>query len=477
QCHYLGCLREVARRVQEQTHVMGFDSLNEPSRGWIGLDINDNRTADKAERMPGPAIAPIDGLLMAQGRTVTVPEVKLSYLRLGLVPSGTRVLNANRVTIWHSPERDPFLQRGAYSLEANGAYRVHMPDLFQKKSDGSPLDFDSDCMRVLFERVARVMRMHNKDWMLFAEKEPHATLLNPELPPAPEQTVNAGHWYDVTVLFLKKFPYPFGFDGISGKPALGANGIRKSYIRQLSAFQQASVKQQQPALLGEFGIPFDLDNGRAYKAAAHKQKDGRAWRKHSRALGLMYDAIDHHLLHSTLWNYTASNRNDARIGDGWNQEDLSIYSADQKHGVFGSNAGVSFHPDNGGRALSGFVRPYVRRAQGTLLSMQYNSKKRTFEAEIAVRTNTDGHPTEIFVPAQVYKNSYRYQVWLPVGYAYTAVCRSLSLQPHDVEALLLIYVTTDGKHGAATTDTDDAIDADDQHATDRRMQILIRPEK
>ncbi|MCB1322591.1 MAG: hypothetical protein KDK34_20195, partial [Leptospiraceae bacterium] len=79
--------------------------------------------------------------------------------------------------------------------------------------------------------------------------------------------------------------------------------------------------------------------------------------------------------------------------------------------------------------------------------------------------------------AQVYKNSYRYQVWLPVGYAYTAVCRSLSLQPHDVEALLLIYVTTDGKHGAATTDTDDAIDADDQHATDRRMQILIRPEK
>ena len=44
----------------------------------------------------------------------------------------------------------------------------------------------------------------------------------------------------------------------------------------------------------------------------------------------MYDALDELLLHSTQWNYTASNRNDLRIGDGWNQEDLSIFTRDQQ---------------------------------------------------------------------------------------------------------------------------------------------------
>jgi len=81
-------------------------------------------------------------------------------------------------------------------------------------------------------------------------------------------------------------------------------------------------------------------------------------------LDLMYNALDRHLLNCTLWNYTASNRNDAAIGDGWNQEDLSVFSRDQLSDANDVNSG--------GRALEGFVRPFVRACQGTLKEMRFD---------------------------------------------------------------------------------------------------------
>ncbi len=44
-----------------------------------------------------------------------------------------------------------------------------------------------------------------------------------------------------------------------------------------------------------------------------------------------------------------------QFGDGWNQEDLSIWSADQ--------VDDPADPDAGARALQGFCRPWVRAAQ------------------------------------------------------------------------------------------------------------------
>ncbi len=79
----------------------------------------------------------------------------------------------------------------------------------------------------------------------------------------------------------------------------------------------------------------------------------------------MYDALDALQLSSTQWNYTASNRNDLRVGDGWNQEDLSIFSPDQA-GDPGRN-----DPDAGARGLLGFCRPYAPLAQGVIGAMRY----------------------------------------------------------------------------------------------------------
>jgi hypothetical protein len=101
----------------------------------------------------------------------------------------------------------------------------------------------------------------------------------------------------------------------------------------------------------------------------------------------MYNALDAHLLSSTQWNYTASNRNDPMVGDGWNQEDLSVWSLDQFDET---------DPQSGGRAVAGFSRPYVRAAQGSLLRQYFDRDTATFEATIDC--NPDCPATEIVLP-------------------------------------------------------------------------------
>ncbi len=108
-----------------------------------------------------------------------------------------------------------------------------------------------------------------------------------------------------------------------------------------------------PTLIGECGIPFDLNGAEAYRAFDAGDRSDAPWTPHIIALDLMYNALDTLLISSTQWNYTASNRNDLAIGDGWNQEDLSIFSRDQQTNPADINSG--------GRALAGFVRPYAWR--------------------------------------------------------------------------------------------------------------------
>ena len=96
-----------------------------------------------------------------------------------------------------------------------------------------------------------------------------------------------------------------------------------------------------PTLIGEFGLPFDLDDGAAYQSLD--------FTPHIEALTAHYDALDANLVHSAQWNYTADNSNTR--GDQWNDKDLSLFSRDQ----------TSINP--GGRALKAAVRPYASKIE------------------------------------------------------------------------------------------------------------------
>ena len=174
----------------------------------------------------------------------------------------------------------------------------------------------------------------------------------------------------------------------------GREAVTREYVSGLERVAKFgdAVNGGAPTLIGEFGIPFDLNGARAYSRWSEGNHSPNIWQAHICALTAMYDALDTLLLSSTQWNYTASNGNDPMIGDGWNQEDLSIWSADQVLHKSGSN------PDAGARALEGFCRPFVRAAQGELLNQSWDGLA-VFECSIDIDENIIS-PTEIFVPTE-----------------------------------------------------------------------------
>jgi len=390
QSHYIGAMREVAKRVAGMPNVLGFDTLNEPGTGWIGQDMSYRHVQKSAEHpdpvRPGPAWSPIDALLVARGVSRSIPQLAFDPSQMKIAPVGETVVNASGVSIWKAGVQCPFEAAGAYRLTGNKEHEIPREDFFSQ-AGAHKIDADHDAMTPFFNRIANEIRKINNDWLVFAELDPFRGMTGEGFPPVPERTVNASHWYDIVTLVTKSFMYPTAINPFSMKVMNGAGEIEDSYVAALGKIREASttIPGGAPTLIGEFGIPFDLDGCAAYKAWDDGDRSSAPWEKHIIALDLMYNAMDRLLLNSTQWNYTVSNRNDPSCGDGWNQEDLSVYSVDQ----------------DGGRAVEGFVRPYVRATQGVLRDMTFDRQTGgfsfRFDADPAINA-----PTELYIPAVHY---------------------------------------------------------------------------
>lgn len=382
QDHYCGAMRALAQRVRELPNVIGFDSLNEPGLGWIGRKMTQRAggrvSGDFAVGLAGPAWTPLDGLRVARGLRTPVP--RLAIVDQMLVVAEEIDVNPNGVPIWKPGVDDPFERAGAWRFDAGTA--IAPDEDFFCRRDGRAVDAERDFMLPFFHRVSETIRAVRPDWLLFAELNPHVLVLGRSFPPGmPARTVNASHWYDVELLMSKRFPVdPTEAD-------VKARGqryqLQLGYLRMLAQ----RINGGAPTLIGECGIPYDLNDGEAFERWARGERGPEIWKAHSMALRQMYDTLDALLLSSAQWNYSAGNRNDLRSGDGWNQEDLSIFSRDQRE---------SGNAKSGGRAIEGFCRPYVQRAQGRLLRQKLG--ERQFSAAVDVNMSVRA-PTQIYVPA------------------------------------------------------------------------------
>jgi hypothetical protein len=393
QAHYLGAMRAIAERVAPLSHVIGFDSLNEPGEGWIGEAMTRSQRHDStgmADLRPGLALSPLDSLLIARGVPRDVPFLALDRETRTMKEVRRERLNPDGVSIWRGP--DPFEAAGAFTVTDGGKA---LDEEFFSHRGGSKLSIEADYMNPFFHRVADTIRAVRDDWMLFAEVSPFRAFAGEGFAPdAPPRTVNASHWYDIQTLGSKTFnPKELRANPDDRDAQETVAGKYAAQLGRIASLADSLGPDSAPTLIGEFGIPFDLDEGAAYAAWAGGDRSSRPWKKHELALSLMYDAMDRLLLSSTQWNYTASNRNDAATGDNWNQEDLSIYSADQGTGPN--------DPNSGGRAVRGFSRPYARAIQGEPKSAKFDAATATFtllfDADPKLRA-----PTEIFVPVLHY---------------------------------------------------------------------------
>jgi hypothetical protein len=374
QSHYIAAIREVVKRLRGLPHVIGYDSLNEPSDGWIGFaDVREQDTT----RQLGESPTPYQSMLLGDGRPTEVDFYEIKGL--GVRRTGTRLLNPEGLRAWRDGVAGVWRENGVWEVDAMGRPRLLKPDHFARVG-GCAVDFPNDFLKPFINRFGRAIREVDDDALIFIEAVPHKGL--------PEWTsgdipgvVNASHWYDDVTLITKRFRWYATMDLATGRLALGPRRIRRLFRTVLGEMKAATQEKlgDVPTLIGEFGIPFDMHGKKAYRTGKYHRQIA--------ALDASFHALEANLLHGTLWNYTPDNTN--AHGDLWNDEDLSIFSRDQQRDLEDINSGA--------RAPSAFIRPYPIATAGEPIRLSFQIRHGLFDFTFRHDLEVEA-PTVIFVP-------------------------------------------------------------------------------
>lgn len=380
QQHFINSMKAVAHRVKDMEHVIGFDSLNEPHPGFIGIPDLD-QLPDL--RPPGQVAYPFDVLAAGAGypRDVAVYALKLIWLR----EVSRSTLNPDGISNWLTGVEDVWQDHGIWDIKDNEP-RLLQPDYFSRSPDGKSIEFFTDYLRPFITTYTDEIRSIMPESFIFIEGEP----LNPEITwktSDPKNIINASHWYDGYTLYTKSFKSWFTIDIETFRPVLLEWFVRRNFRGKLKKRKDisASIHDTIPTLIGEFGIPFDMEDKEAYRTGDFS--------KQIKALSMYYDLMDELQLHSTIWNYTADNTN--QWGDLWNMEDLSIFSRDQQDNR------TDLH--SGGRAIEGFCRPFPVKIAGEPIEWIFDHNKRKFQFKYIC---TSSELTLLYIPEIHYPNGY-----------------------------------------------------------------------
>jgi len=396
QRHYTAAMAKVAWALRAAPNVLGFGTMNEPLPGFVGLH--------HLGRLSGPLKnglmpTPFEGMALASGHPMRVARhsiTSLGSLAFG-IPTGHELANPEGASAWLPGRECVWKAHGVWGEDKHGRPKLLKPDYFKK------IDFGAECFRPFAERYGQALReaAPGRDWMLFVELPPADLKLGtfPKLDVAAlgGHVVHAPHWYDQLTLFFGRYTPWIGLDVAHGGFALGKRGVAKLHAKQLSEARTMSRERvgNSPVLIGEVGVPFDLD-GRATYGGGDDPLKGSTDRA-SQALSATVNALEANNLSYTLWCYVVDHT--PEWGDRWNREDLSLYSrtAVPELSVTADPAGVHL----GGRALRAFARPYCQALAGdVVVPPRFNDKKRVYT--LTFRHDPDVKaPTLIFVPAAV----------------------------------------------------------------------------
>ncbi len=386
QRHYIDAFKQVALRLKDLPHVVGYDTLNEPSAGFIGCPDLRVRSAVYTK---GASPTPFQAMLLGAGYP---QEVEVWDLRLtGMKRTGTYRMNPDGVRAWREGVTPLWQQNGVWDVDAAGQPHLLRPDYFARRGDRA-VDFHRDYLKPFANRFAREIRHIDPAALIFVEGVPNAYELSWGAEDA-ANIVHAGHWYDGVTMMTRNFIPWLTLDPRTMKPAWGKKAVRKLLAAQLAEIKRVSAQAMGniPTLIGEFGIPFDLQHKKAYRSGDFSSQ--------ALALDTTFAALEANLLNGTLWNYTADNDN--VHGDQWNGEDFSIFSRDQQTG--------SGSLDDGGRALAAVVRPYPRAVAGEPLALTFSASDRVFEFTFRHDPAVTA-PTECFIPNFQYPDGYAVEV-------------------------------------------------------------------
>jgi hypothetical protein len=416
QRHFIAAIGKVAEKLKDEPNVVGFDILNEPSVGFVGVD--DVRDIGPNMYYIGWRVDPWSAMQMGAGETCSV-DFFSSFMHL---EKKKRELNTENVCAWtNGPTSCVWHQNGVWKMdESTGKPRLLKPFYFAKNPrTGFPINFIQSYGVPFWLSAAKTIRTHIPDAIIFAEpildmtepsKEHRPVLSDEQVGPG---YCYAPHYYDGMTLMTKSFSRYMGIDSVTQRPAIGMQAIQESYGKGIANLRHEAIKMGTdgcPILIGECGIPFDLGGRDAVPVFfGHRRKAKTAFEtgdfnKCTHALHRTMRALEVAQVSFTIWCYEPENVN--KYGDLWNEEDLSLFSKSQ------------IAPDDeddlfaGGRSLLAAIRPYPQRVAGDVQWFKFSlyQMDRRFDLVFEADHSIASKETVIFLPKYQYPHGVKVSI-------------------------------------------------------------------
>ena len=313
------------------------------------------------------------------------------------------MINSSGVSLWRDGYEPIWRQNGVWDVDRSGRPHLLQPDYFASVGD-RPVDFGRDYFNLFVRRYRQAVQDIDPESLVFVTPPPSELASGRiEFGPLPGSGwVYAPHWYDGLTVGFQRYISWLGLDAQGDRPrlVLGRNRKRRDFARQIGrlAAKAGGTFGNAAVIIGEAGIAYNLSGGAAYR-------DGDFLRQIA-AMDDTIQALEANLVGFTLWNYTADNSNER--GDQWNDEDLSIFSRDQRdkdHDAGGEGNDLN----DGGRALEAVIRPYAYKIPGKPLAMSFDIKTRIFSFSFQYDPDVDG-PLVLFVPEWQYPEGVAFDV-------------------------------------------------------------------
>ncbi|KAK7679574.1 hypothetical protein QCA50_017284 [Cerrena zonata] len=456
QSHYIEAMGLLADRIREagdllEDCVIGWDSLNEPYEGFCGYEnLNVYPTEQTSTLKKGTFPTPIQSFQLGMGRAQDVDT--WSFSAFGPKKGKTVTVDPKGKKLWLDPsvefdgvhpkwgwKRDPGWKLGTCIWAQHGLWDVQsgyviVPDYFKTSPNDTDREvvFLEDYWRPHWQAFAKRVRQAHPEAILFVAPPVFA-------PPPPigetdlkGRCCHSTHYYDGLTLVNRHW-YWFNADALgvlrgkykSSLPAvrIGEKAIRKCLQEQLGELKNdAKILGTYPTLIGEIGIPYDMDDKKSYGWTDDGKYKGD-YSNQQKALDASMNACDGpNVLNYTMWTYCPDSSH--AWGDGWNMEDLSIWSPDdlrKKEGYRMENSDAStarllkkadsaatsslslstiqptpLNPlsqwtnaydflTDGARAYKAFCRPYPMVTIGVPTDIQFDITKTEFKLTIRVR--------------------------------------------------------------------------------------------
>jgi hypothetical protein len=480
QSHFLNACKQLLDRIVDAGDlvdqcVIGWDSVNEPNQTYISL-ASISSIPKHWQLKKGPVPTPIQSFRLGAGQAQTLEN--WTFGAMGPKRSGSVTVDPNGTLAWLTEEEDRtqggsrwgWKRHDAWPLgqclwAAHGVWDEATGEVlndayfqfYQGPAGERTAEFAEDYWLPHYRQYAALIRSTHREAIMFIQppvfEPPPKSISQDDLQ---HRACLSGHFYDGLTLITKHWNW-FNADAVGllrGKypGVLFAIRVGNKAIRQCIRDQLGYLRQdcldglgQYPSLIGEIGIPYDLDNKKSY-FGDNKGRGVGDYTAQTAALDASLNACDgKNLLSYTVWTYCPNNTHE--WGDDWNGEDLSLWSRNDVKSadpddtlatprsrksssasssqsatkpmasltsLSSSSRSSTNLPElvpgdgeynapsllNGLRAASAFCRPFPVATVGTPASIEFDMKSSQFEyvVDVTAAELQHGLPTEIYLP-------------------------------------------------------------------------------